>query len=204
MYIERTNDDRIIYIHEFFTQDECKELINKAEAAGFTKDAKVITSEGESVVREDYRSCKEIWLNRHPDFDNLNRKLKSKVKALGKLYQKHVAKIDGPLKAEEFRFVRYHSTDYFRLHADRRKNSPTNFRQLSVVIHLTTLEGGQTVFPSQGLSCPARAGSVLIFPSTDKYMHEAVPPAEGETKYILLSWLNSPSEKMPDEAKLIK
>jgi prolyl 4-hydroxylase len=52
-------------------------------------------------------------------------------------------------------------------------------------------EGGETVFPQLGVTVPARAGRLLMFPPYWMYQHEGRPPVSGD-KYILSTYLLFP------------
>lgn len=203
MRVERTDDARIVYVHDVLTPEECRALIELAEATGFDQPGLVVGPDGGNVVNEAARKCREIWFDRHPELAAVEARMAQLVTELGRLYQQQVARVAGPLKPERPRFVRYAPDSYFRLHFDKRDCYPNEWRQLGVVLHLSSCRGGHTVFPHQAVACHTSPGSALLFPVAPDYVHEAQPPREGETKYILLTWLACPADVMPDAAELI-
>lgn len=75
----------------------------------------------------------------------------------------------------------------FQLHFDA-VNHLAN-RYLVLLWYLNDVaEGGETRFPQLGLTIPARAGRLLVFPPYWMYQHEGLPPRSGE-KYILSTYL---------------
>lgn len=87
--------------------------------------------------------------------------------------------------------VRYRPSagEHFHDHADT-WNTDSATRQVSAVAYLNDVtEGGETVFPHQGVRLRPSKGAIAIFPSNFLYVHRAEPPRSG-AKYVILSWLH--------------
>ena len=75
----------------------------------------------------------------------------------------------------------------FQLHFDS-VNHVAN-RYLVLLWYSNDVEqGGETCFPQLGVTIPARAGRLLMFPPYWMYQHEGRPPLSGD-KYILSTYL---------------
>jgi Rps23 Pro-64 3,4-dihydroxylase Tpa1-like proline 4-hydroxylase len=92
---------------------------------------------------------------------------------------------DEPLEMESFTLLRYTEGQYFTEHSDEVGG---NNRKLSIVIYLNDdYEGGEIYFRKQNLTIKPKANSLVAFPSTEEFVHEAKPIASG-TKYIITSF----------------
>jgi predicted 2-oxoglutarate/Fe(II)-dependent dioxygenase YbiX len=92
---------------------------------------------------------------------------------------------DEPLEMESFTLLRYTEGQFFTEHSD--EVGGTN-RKLSIVIYLNDdYEGGEIYFRKQNLTIKPKANSLVAFPPTDEFVHEAKPIASG-TKYIITSF----------------
>ncbi|QFT56598.1 2OG-Fe(II) oxygenase [Microbulbifer sp. THAF38] len=203
MKIERTDDPRIVYVHDVFTKEECRKIIELSESVGFNEPGRVVLEDGsDNVVSLRNRRCHEIWLFRNPEFKELEQRLLERYQCLAELYRKNVASVHGHLVAEPTRVVRYRPDGYFRIHTDLRHCREDEWRQLTVIIHLNYCSGGQVFFPEQEVTCHTNPGSALIFPVSDNYLHEAFPP-ESDNKYILLCWMAAHEDIVADSAELI-
>lgn len=86
-----------------------------------------------------------------------------------------------------FKYEAAKGNDHFHGHADC-WNDASATRQVSLIAYLSNVEeGGETVFPSLGLSFKPQLGDVLMFPSNWQYYHLAKPPTVGD-KLILVGW----------------
>jgi 2-oxoglutarate-Fe(II)-dependent oxygenase superfamily protein len=87
-----------------------------------------------------------------------------------------------------FEMLRYHEGERFGIHTDAILGGGEGLRQLSALLYLNDdYEGGETYFPRQSLKFKAKAGDLLLFPSTFCYPHESLPVTKG-TKYAIVTW----------------
>jgi predicted 2-oxoglutarate/Fe(II)-dependent dioxygenase YbiX len=95
---------------------------------------------------------------------------------------------DKELTMESFALVRYVEGQFFKEHADRVEGAGLSVRELSVVVYLNDdYEGGEIYFRNQGLTIKPAKNSMVMFPSTGDYLHEARPIISG-TKYVFISF----------------
>jgi len=93
---------------------------------------------------------------------------------------------DEPLEMESFTLIRYTEGQFFIEHSD--DDIEELERKLSIVIYLNDdYEGGEIYFRKQNLTIKPKANSLVAFPSTDEFVHEAKPITSG-TKYIITSF----------------
>lgn len=95
------------------------------------------------------------------------------------------------LVMDTFALVKYTEGQFFAEHSD----GVANFgRALSIVIYLNDdYEGGELYFRNQNLTMKPVAKSMVMFPSTDEFLHEAKPVISG-TKYAIVSfWHQQPN-----------
>lgn len=85
---------------------------------------------------------------------------------------------------EAFNFVKYEGAGtHFKIHAD---HGPTYVTTVSIVVYLNDdYEGGEIWFPRFDLSHKARAGDIVVFPSTYVYEHASQDMISG-TKYSVV------------------
>lgn len=89
------------------------------------------------------------------------------------------------LVMDTFALVKYTEGQFFKEHSDGAENLG---RALSIVIYLNDdYEGGEIYFRNQNLTMKPRAKSMVLFPSTDEFLHEAKPVISG-TKYAIVSF----------------
>lgn len=89
------------------------------------------------------------------------------------------------LVMDSFALLRYTEGQFFVEHSD---GSDKLGRALSIVIYLNDdYEGGEIYFRNQNLTIKPRAKSMVMFPSTDDFLHEAKPVISG-TKYAIVSF----------------
>lgn len=88
-----------------------------------------------------------------------------------------------------YTLLRYREGGFFKEHVDVTRDHPVlGHRRLSVVIFCNdNFEGGDLVFPRQGLTIKPEAGQMVIFPSGFTHPHE-VEPITGGTRYSIVSW----------------
>jgi len=87
-----------------------------------------------------------------------------------------------------FEMLRYEEGQHFGMHTDAILGRHEGLRQLSALIYLNDdYEGGETYFPRQQIKFKAKAGDLLLFPSTFCYPHEALPVTKG-VKYAIVTW----------------
>lgn len=62
-------------------------------------------------------------------------------------------------------------------------------RDYTIIFYLNSdYEGGELVFPNQGVTIKPKEGSIVIFPSDHHYPHEVIPVSEG-VRYAIVSWI---------------
>jgi predicted 2-oxoglutarate/Fe(II)-dependent dioxygenase YbiX len=74
-------------------------------------------------------------------------------------------------------------------------NDPTNIKHpvISGVMYLNdNYDGGEIDFPNQKLSIKPKAGSIIIFPSTDPYVHHPKKINSGNKYMVPLFWYKEP------------
>jgi Rps23 Pro-64 3,4-dihydroxylase Tpa1-like proline 4-hydroxylase len=114
------------------------------------------------------------------------RKLKTLQETIFPQIHSYVEDCSGePLKMESFTLVRYTKGQFFSEHSDGGEGFS---RKLSIVIYLNDdYEGGEIYFRNLNLTMKPRTNSLVIFPSTEEFVHEAKPVLSG-TKYVITSF----------------
>jgi hypothetical protein len=98
-----------------------------------------------------------------------------------------------------YELLRYKEGERFGLHTDAILGRFEGFRQLSGLVYLNDdYTGGETYFPRQGVKFKAKAGDLLLFPSSFCYPHESLPVTKG-TKYAIVTWFVA-YPKLPTES----
>lgn len=70
-----------------------------------------------------------------------------------------------------------------------------NARLNSVIVYLNTVEeGGETIFPRQGVEVKPRRGAVLLFPPHFTYPHYVRPPVSN-ARYFICTWFTLKSAR---------
>lgn len=88
-------------------------------------------------------------------------------------------------QGEHLRIMRYPEGGFYAPHAD---SGPENGRTLSISLFLNDdFEGGELVFPKQGVTIKPKAGQIVLFPSNFIYIHESTKITSG-VKYSVVSW----------------
>lgn len=89
---------------------------------------------------------------------------------------------------EGYGLLRYHPGSFYKLHSDFSGMYPRT-RILSVLLYLNDdFEGGELVFPRQGVTLKPEPGTVVVFPSCGAYPHEAKAVTKGN-KYVVVTWM---------------
>jgi len=216
-------------IHNLFTHQECRELIDMTEKKGYT-DALVHGPDGTEILRRDVRNSGRCIID---DEDVARSWFERMVQALegtvvqDRLFDAHwlTNHEDGgknkqcsSLRAvglnERLRFLRYHPGQYFGVHRDNAFVRGEGFgpstgeeSHLTFLLYLNDkMEGGQTRIGSCGryLDVVPETGSVLIF--DHDIMHEAIKITSGR-KYCcrtdVMFAVNEPAVADQEHAKLL-
>lgn len=114
------------------------------------------------------------------------RRLKTFQEAIFPQIRSYVEDCSGEtLEMESFTLVRYTEGQFFAEHSDGGEGLN---RKISIVIYLNDdYEGGEIYFRNLNLTMKPRANSLVIFPSTEEFVHEAKPVISG-TKYVITSF----------------
>jgi prolyl 4-hydroxylase len=90
---------------------------------------------------------------------------------------------------EHLRMKRYlpNGRDSFPLHVDVMSHAAAR-RFMTAIIYLNAPEGGETVFPSLGISIAPEQGKLVAFPPLWLFPHAGLPP-RSSAKYILHTYL---------------
>ncbi len=93
---------------------------------------------------------------------------------------------------EQLRMKRYlpDGRDKFPLHVDVMTQAASR-RFMTAFIYLNAPDGGETVFPSLGISIAPQPGKLLAFPPVWLFPHAGLPP-RSSPKYILHTYLCYP------------
>jgi len=85
---------------------------------------------------------------------------------------------------EYYTVQKYYPGSYMGPHVDSTDKTENKFPTLSMVIYFNDdYEGGNIVFPNQGIDVKPKAGSVVVFPSYEPYIHDPKAVVSG-TKYM--------------------
>lgn len=86
---------------------------------------------------------------------------------------------------ETWQLVRYKVGQFFAEHVDKTEEFP---RQISAVLYLNNdYEGGTITFTKLNKTFKPKANELLIFPSTEEFIHSADPVTSGE-KYVIVGF----------------
>ena len=88
-----------------------------------------------------------------------------------------------------YSLLRYQEGGFFREHVDVMRDHPVlGHRRLSVIAFCNDdFDGGELVFPRQGITIKPELGMMVIFPSGFTHPHESTEITRG-TKYSIASW----------------
>lgn len=137
---------------------------------------------------EGYRSCWQVSLDHHPNYTDL-RDLIATYFGLYKNQVPHHGNLHWATHIETPTVIKYEpGTDRFIMHVDA-WNSASASRVISIIIYLNDVEdGGVTVFPNHNVTLKPERGTIVMFPSSMTYPHEATVPISGN-KYVIVTWL---------------
>ena len=166
----------VYVIHNFLTNKECEEYINKSEKIGYHSSA-LRSVKGKAVqikelrnnyrvITDDHNSAKYLWNKLENSLPNLV----SDWKAIG--------------LNEKFRYYRYNSGELFDWHSDGYFERNSNERSyMTFMIYLSeNFKGGDTKFKKFNIK-PVK-GMALLF--MHNLVHQGAPVSKG-TKYVLRS-----------------
>jgi prolyl 4-hydroxylase len=168
----------IVTVSDVVTPDECRELIDLTEGAGF-ESAPVTTSRG-------FVHMPTLRNNRRVMIDDTER-----ASWLWERIRPHVPQEREGWTVvglnERFRYYRYEPGQYFRWHADGSfKRSPREQSLLTLMVYLNgDLLGGETEFDTVGddpLRVRPETGKALLF--EHPVWHQGAPVLDG-VKYVL-------------------
>jgi len=88
-----------------------------------------------------------------------------------------------------YTLLRYREGDYFKEHVDVTRDHPVlGHRRLSTITFCNDdFDGGELVFPRQGITIKPEKGLMVMFPSGFTHPHESTEVTCG-TKYSIVSW----------------
>ena len=186
-------------IHNLFSPEECRDLIDMAEKRGYTN-ALIHGPDGNEILRKDIRNCGRCIIDdeniANAWFDRVVQALEGSI-IKDRLFDAHW--IDNhedsgrhcSLRAvglnERLRFLRYHPGQYFAKHKDNSFQRGANFgprageeSHLTFMLYLNgKMKGGQTRIENGGrlLDIKPETGSVVIF--DHDILHEAIAITSG-------------------------
>lgn len=100
----------------------------------------------------------------------------------------HIGVIEAP-NVFRYKTVDPAGANLFSCHTDA-WSMETASRQVSIIVYLNDVDaGGETRFPKLDMTVKAKAGRVLLFPSSALFEHEGRAPLSHD-KYILVTWLH--------------
>lgn len=88
-----------------------------------------------------------------------------------------------------FAINKYNTNAYMGPHVDTEDKTNKHKPSISMVFYLNdNYEGGEIEFPNQNIKLKPSAGSLIIFPSYDPYLHDPKPVSSGSKYMIPLFW----------------
>ena len=164
--------DEVFLPHEFLTQKECDELIEKTETIGFEE--ATIISNGVAVSAPEIRNNDRVVF----DSEELTSQWWLRFK---KMMPKYSQEWNALSLNERLRFYRYKESQIFRFHRDAPYKRNKRTSRLSFIIYLNSeFQGGETDFRNFKVS-PVQ-GAALVFPH--HLLHEGAPVISG-VKYAV-------------------
>ncbi len=195
MKIERPHP-RIRVFRGAIDAARCREIIDLCEASVDFKQSEIADCadpEGQHLrVDSRVRTSSEAWLKDYPETAPLQDELRALTEAkCVPVFDEECSAV--PVEGRIFdpmRILRYQPGQYFRRHVDLRKVN-YGYRAYASLFYLTTHRfGGELVFPTwKGLTIKPEAGTVVMYPASMQYPHEATPTFNGETKYMINCWI---------------
>lgn len=166
-------------LDDILTPNECREIIDKAEAIGFME-ADISYASG-SKMNKDYRNNSRVQLTDEEVRLTLERALLPHVPAMMPSQRKLVG------ISPKFRVYKYEPGQEFKKHRDGNQADDMGIALITILVYLNEAgSGGETVISDRSLPQPVsilpRAGRALLF--DHKLMHSGEPLREG-LKYVL-------------------
>lgn len=177
------NDLRIETLRGFLTLDECRYLIDRAEA--FLEPSTVVDPRNGRLIRNPMRSASAAgfpFVREDPALHAINRRIAA---ATSTTYE----------QGEPLQVLRYRLGEDYKLHSDALPPGAEQ-RVLTLLVALgADFGGGETSFPRLGLTWRGQAGDALIFTNLDnlgqpdeRAWHAGLPVIRG-TKHLLSKWI---------------
>jgi prolyl 4-hydroxylase len=178
MHVENIGDGRAFVIRGFFSPDECRDWIARAEAEGFEADAPITTPRG-FEHRPDIRNNARLIADRTDWADEIWARL-------GPVFPSYPGvRVTG--LNERFRFYRYDVGQRFAPHRDGYYARPDGSERSvwTLLIYLNgDFEGGETRIFSLDAEVKPEPGLALVF--VHALVHEGAAVRSGR-KYVLRS-----------------
>lgn len=182
--------------------DVCRDIITRFEAdSSLQYQGEVATSAGAGKTDTDIKKCTELHVSAHAHWADIDKLLWERMGDAVKLVRERhlgLSYMGGKFHDEGYRIKRYMNdgTEGFKTHIDV-NGYPQAHRQLVCQWYLNTVEeGGETVFPEQGMEVAPVTGRLVCFPPFWTHIHRANPPIS-EPKYIVSGWLTFLREPGP-------
>lgn len=186
---EKLGDD-ILLIHDAIPQlSRLVGVITKHEALFGTS---TIVTDNETTYDRDRRNSDSIDLKADdcPDDLLLYQLLCRSVEApFVTAYRQFVNSHAAVHVSSGYSLLRYQEGGFFKEHVDVMRDHPVlGHRRLSVIAFCNDdFDGGELVFPRQGITIKPEPGMMAIFPSGFTHPHESTEITRG-TKYSIVSW----------------
>lgn len=172
-------NNNLIQIHsDQFALSDFHLDINDIETAYRSK---ATVGYGDNQITNDYRTAR--WIS-------LTEEQRSVIKEAIKFYLPDSTGIEEP------QLVSYSVGERYGEHNDSEELINGEWkrvtdRDFTIIFYLNdNYQGGELVFPKQGVTISPKAGSVVIFPSDHRYPHEVIPVKEG-IRYAIVSWVSN-------------
>ena len=186
---EKIGDD-ILIIHDAIPRlSRLAEIISKHEALFETS---TVVTDNETTYDRNQRNSDSIVLKGKdcPDDLLLYQLLCRSVEgAFVTAYRQIVNSHAAVVVSSGYALLRYQEGGFFKEHVDAMRDHPVlGHRRLSVISFCNDdFDGGELVFPRQGITIKPEPGMMVIFPSTFTHPHESTEITRG-TKYSIVSW----------------
>jgi predicted 2-oxoglutarate/Fe(II)-dependent dioxygenase YbiX len=181
----------VIIVHDFIAQADYRRLVRFAEKQKanwlMVRDDEKSTPTKFVEKRDSGRVTQQVEMGRHQAFLN-----ESVRRALVEVAARNFGACE---YFETPYLLRYKVGGKYGIHADSEIYDPEKRlfyrvadRDVSVLIYLNDdFEGGELTFNRLNYSYHPTAGDLVLFPSTNLYLHQAQQVTRG-TKYALVSW----------------
>jgi predicted 2-oxoglutarate/Fe(II)-dependent dioxygenase YbiX len=188
---EREPPRGVLIVHNFLSLPDCRRLVRYADKQKanwlMVRDEEKSTSKKFVEKRDSGRVTQQVEMNKHQGF--LNETVRRA------LLEVAAAKFGAADYFETPYLLRYRVGGKYGVHADSEVYDPEKRlfyrvadRDISLLIYLNDdFEGGELSFDRLNYSYHPSAGDLVLFPSTNLYLHQAQPVTHG-TKYALVSW----------------